>query len=128
MRNSRRWVRAPLVLALGCALLLAASPAGAGSGGDESVGRQGGLGLAAAATTLVYTPLKLAYAITGSVIAGLAWVFSAGDNDVAGPIFTAALRGDYVITPDHLTGRERIEFFGRQPRKRSGRVATGPAY
>ena len=127
MKNLRGWGRALLALALGCALLLAAAPAGAGSGDDESLGRQSGMGMAAAATTLLYTPLKLVYAITGSVIGGLAWVFSAGDNDVAGPIFSAALRGDYVITPDHLTGHRHIEFFGRQPR-RTGSVATGPAY
>ncbi len=128
MRHSRGSSGALLALVLACGLLLAASPVAAGSGEDESLGRQGGLGVAAAATTLLYTPLKLAYALTGSVVGGLAWLFSAGDNEVAAPIFSAALRGDYVITPEHLTGRQEIEFFGRAPMRSSGRVASGPVY
>ncbi len=128
MRHSRGSFRAPLALLVACGLLLAASPAAAGSGEDESLGYQGGLGVAAALTTLLYTPLKLTYAISGSLVGGLAWLFSAGDNEVAGPILSAALRGDYVVTPEHLTGRREIEFFGRAPMRSSGRVASGPVY
>jgi hypothetical protein len=32
---------------------------------------------------------------------------------VSRPIFTAALRGDYVVTPQHLTGQRKLEFRGR---------------
>ena len=68
---------------------------------------------AAALCTLVYSPIKLTYAAGGLLISGLAWLWTAGDTGVAGPIFTASLRGDYVVTPAHLEGRRPLEFVGR---------------
>ena len=63
--------------------------------------------------TLVYSPLKLAYAASGLLVGGMAWAWSFGSRRVTRPIFTAALRGDYVVTPAHLTGRRRLVFIGR---------------
>ncbi len=34
----------------------------------------------------------------------------------ARPILQASLRGNYVITPEHLRGREPLTFVGRDPR------------
>ena len=62
----------------------------------------------------VYMPAKLTYALAGLVVTGAAYALSGGDRDVAGPILDAALRGDYVVTPDHLRGREDLEFIGRR--------------
>jgi hypothetical protein len=76
------------------------------------------IALAAAATftfTLVYGPVKVLYATGGAIVSGFAWVFSAGDTDVAKPIWDASMRGDYMIVPDQLRGREQLEFIGRSP-------------
>jgi hypothetical protein len=71
-------------------------------------------GVGAGLCTLVYAPVKVAYAIVGSVLSGLAWLWTAGDTDVSGPIFRAAVRGDYVVTPAHLEGRRSLHFVGPQ--------------
>jgi hypothetical protein len=55
----------------------------------------------------------VAYAAGGSIVAGLAYVLSGGDKDVAKPIFDASVRGDYVVTPQHMSGERDLEFVGR---------------
>jgi hypothetical protein len=90
---------------------------------EPSAAEEAGIGTAAAIGSLLYMPVKLAYALGGSTIAGLAWVFSAGDNDVAVPIFDRSVRGDYVLTPAHIRGEQPIEFIGRDV---GTAVASGP--
>jgi len=77
------------------------------------VGRESGLGAAAAISSLVYGPLKLVYATGGLVVGAFAWAFTAGDTQVAEKVFTRSLRGTYVVTPEILLGEERLEFIGR---------------
>jgi len=121
-RGSRRRRPGALVSALLVALLLAASPARA-----ESVAREGGLAAASLLSSLVYGPVKLTYATLGLVGAGFAYAFSGGDHDVAGPVLDASVRGDWVLTPRHLTGDEEIEFIGRRPADRAARERFGDA-
>jgi len=106
--------------------MLAAAPALA----EDSTAKEGGLGMAAAITTLVYSPLKLVYAIGGPPASGLAWIFSGGDSSVARTVLTRSVRGTYVVTPEHLQGREELEFVGRAPQYRSApdpsQVAAAP--
>jgi hypothetical protein len=90
---------------------------------EESPAQEAGIGTAAAIGSLLYAPVKIAYALGGTVVGGLAWCFSAGDKEVAVPIFNRAVRGDYVLTPDHVRGERKIEFIGRDPEPA---VATGP--
>jgi hypothetical protein len=85
---------------------------------EENAGVEFGIGAACALSNLVYGPLKTVYAVGGAIVSGLAWGLSAGDTDVARPIWNTAMRGDYVITPEHLTDRKRLEFFGRSPAHR----------
>jgi len=104
--------------ALGLASLLAAvsAPVRAEelvSEETKETASQGGMGAAAGLTSVVYAPLKVAYAAGGTVVAGLAYVLSGGDKDVAKPIFDASVRGDYVVTPEHMTGQRELEFVGR---------------
>lgn len=92
------------------------------------VGRESGLGAAAALSSLVYGPLKLAYAVGGVVVGGFAWAFTAGDTEVADKVFTRSLRGNYVITPEILTGQEQLYFIGRDDDTEPAMQATaGPA-
>lgn len=99
-------------LVLGLALLL--GPASARADDDDSTAYSGLAGIGAALSTLVYVPLKVTYAVGGTVISGLAYVWTIGDTTVAGPIFFSAIRGDYVVLPEHLEGRRDLEFVGPQ--------------
>lgn len=108
-----------------CALALALiglPSAGLAESKAGEVGRESGLGAAAAISSLVYGPLKLVYATGGLVVGAFAWAFTAGDTQVAEKVFTRSLRGSYVITPQILLGEERLEFIGRDLGNRSTRT------
>ena len=107
--NRSRRLRVALLTAL-LAITLQAGPAWA-----ESQAAEAGIGSAAALTSLIYGPVKVTYATLGLVIGGIAWGLSGGDSDVMNAIITPAVRGDYVVTPDMLRGRDDLEFFGRDP-------------
>ncbi len=129
IQHGRRGVRCALAVLGAGLLLLASTAAQAGEAGGTA--KEGGLGAAAAITSLVYGPAKVVYAAGGSVIAGMAWCFSGGDSEVASTILTRAVRGTYVITPATLVGQEEIEFVGRSPQYRvdapgGAQVASGP--
>lgn len=109
--------RSPLratILALGLGALVVAAPSSARAQ-DESLAYEGAVGVGAALCSLVYSPLKVAFAAGGVVIGSLAWLWTLGNSEVSGPIFTTAVRGDYVVTPSHLEGRRPLEFRGRGP-------------
>jgi hypothetical protein len=110
--KSRRILRLLLVGVLAVTLLGAPSVGFAGEKA-AAVSRESGLGAAAAISSLVYGPVKVLYAVGGLVIGSFAWVFTAGDSQVAEQVFTRSLRGTYVITPEILVGEERLEFIGR---------------
>jgi hypothetical protein len=100
-------------VALGVALALAliTSPSTA-EPIQPSLATEGGLGAGAALASLVYGPVKIAYVMGGLALSSASWMWTWGDTDVSGEIYRASLAGDYVITPDHLMGREDIEFSG----------------
>jgi hypothetical protein len=110
--KSGRLFRGLLVGVLAVTLIGAPSVGFAGEKA-ASVSRESGLGAAAAISSLVYGPVKVFYALGGLVIGSFAWVFTAGDSEVAEMVFTRSLRGTYVITPEILVGDERLEFIGR---------------
>ena len=87
----------------------------------ENGGREGeaGLGVAAGLISVLYAPAKVLYAAGGGLVAGMAYVLSAGDQDVTEPILTPSLRGDYIVTPAHLRGERQLEFIGREPEDRA---------
>jgi hypothetical protein len=111
----RSRVRRSALLALAVFLFVGSSapPADAVSPGEAY-----GIGAACVFANLLYGPVKFFYATGGALVAGAAYVFSGGDLDVALPVVDASLRGDYVITPDHLRGGRSIEFIGRSPAHR----------
>jgi hypothetical protein len=102
----------PALVALAVAVTFAVTPAPAAA---ESVGEEYAVGLGCGLVNLIYGPLKILYATSGAIVSGFAWALSAGDSDVAKPIWDASMRGDYVIDPDRLRGRKPIEFIGRSP-------------
>lgn len=105
--------------AVALALAMAPAPAHAGRTSEAL------LGTSCALLNLVYGPAKLTYAMVGGLVGGLAYAFSAGDAEVAGPILDSALRGDYALSPEHLQGRRELEFIGRSEEHRRAREAAG---
>ncbi len=78
-----------------------------------------GLGVSSLALTIPYGLVKLAYALGGSLTGGLAWVLTGGRSDIARAIIQPAVRGDYVIIPEHLTNKRALVFVGRDPAMQS---------
>jgi len=80
---------------------------------DSSIATDFMAGFASFLVTPVYGAFKLVFAGLGAVTGGLAWAFTGGDSQVANQIWTPALKGTYIITPDHLAGRKPVRFIGR---------------
>lgn len=88
----------------------AASPSSESSeGGNAS---SAGMLAAAGFSTLLYFPLKAVFAISGGIVGGLTYVFTAGDEQAAKKVWNTTLYGTYIITPDHLQGNRPIRFLG----------------
>lgn len=107
--SARLW----LLTCLLCAAV-AAAPFGAAAQDEPSEEPGTAATIGAAVCTLVYSPVKLVYAASGLVVGSLAWVWSFGSRRVTRPIFDAALRGDYVLLPEHLQGKSKLRFVGRR--------------
>jgi hypothetical protein len=84
----------------------------------SGIGIQAGSALA----TIIYFPLKLAFAIGGGVVGGLAYGFSGGSEQTAKNIWIPSVYGTYIITPDHLKGDKPIRFLGvsAEPTREAG--------
>ena len=117
--------RRSLVCLAVAATLFHAAPAMADSSAAEFA--RGGT---AAICSLFYGPAKIIYALGGSLVGGVAWVFSGGDSAVSQPIWDASLRGDYVVTVDDLAGTQGPRVRGplaRAPDGAGGQRGRGPA-
>ena len=88
----------------------AAPPSSESSEGGSA--SSAGMQAAAVLTTLVYFPLKLAFAIGGGIVGGLTYACSGGNEEAAKSVWTTSLYGTYLITPDHLQGNRPIRFLG----------------
>ena len=73
-----------------------------------------GLGVGSVLATLVYGPVKVVYATLGSITGGLAYLLTGGRLDVPREIIQPAIRGDYVVTPEHLTFNQPLLFVGKE--------------
>ena len=102
------------IAALALVIAIGLAPAAVRAQEDQTF-ENAGLGAASAFSTLVYGPVKVAWAITGLVIGPFAWALSGGDSDVMWRVINTSVRGDYVVTPAHLRGEQPLEFFGRAP-------------
>lgn len=100
---------------LGFVLVVAASPGLAQAQSQDNTWENGGLGAASALCSLLYGPVKVAWAISGLIVGGLAYPLSGGDADIMMKVINTSVRGDYVVTPSHLRGDRPLEFFGRDP-------------
>jgi hypothetical protein len=72
-----------------------------------------GLQAACWALTVPYGAAKMAYAIGGGMVGGLAWAITGGNMEVAQSIWIPSMTGDYLVQPQHLTGEKHLYFVGR---------------
>lgn len=93
-------------------------PVSSNDASASGIGIQAGSALA----TIIYFPLKLAFAIGGGVVGGLAYGFSGGSEQTAKNIWIPSVYGTYIITPDHLKGDKPIRFLGvsAEPTREAG--------
>ena len=113
-----RLVTIGLVLAICTVLTLPSAwseepiPSGSSDGTEGGSASSAGMGAAAGVSTLLYLPLKAAFAIGGGLVGGLAYAFSGGNETAAKSIWTTSMYGTYIITPEHLRGDRPIRFLG----------------
>jgi len=82
-----------------------------------------GIGAGTVASNVVYIPLKLTYGILGGIAGGAGYALTGGNKQVAETVWRSSLGGDYVLTPDMITGQQRIHFSG--PGSTAPEQATG---
>ena len=108
MKRGPGWRRALAGIVV-CAELVSATPAAAKK--PEHIAKEASIGAGSAIASMVYTPLKLAHAVVGLVAGGICFLVTMGDTEVWKRVQSKALTGDYVVTPKHLQGKQRLRFF-----------------
>lgn len=98
------------------------------SSSDTEQGTASGAGMqaASAVATILYFPLKAAFAIGGGIVGGLAYAFSGGSEQTAKNIWVPSMYGTYVITPDHLTGDRAVRFLGVESETGAASTESAP--
>ncbi len=117
-------LRSRVCAAITCGVLAVAVSASPATAAGNELAQEGGTGALAALATLIYGPVKILYATGGLVFGGLAYAFSGGNTDVLNAVLTPAIRGDYVITPNVVTGNDEWHFLGQDPRYRDDMIAS----
>jgi hypothetical protein len=79
---------------------------------QESTPSQVGYGAGGALGTLVYAPVKGGFCLLGAIGSVFALPFG---TERSGTVLNSACRGTWVITPDVLKGREKVQFIGDLP-------------
>lgn len=88
------------------------TPSSAANPSNLSIPETAGLQAASWALTIPYGATKTAYAIGGGIVGGLAWAMTGGNMVAAKSIWIPSMTGDYIIQPEHLTGKKHLYFVG----------------
>lgn len=78
----------------------------------KEAGSDFGVGMVAVLANVVYMPVKVTYGLLGGLTGGFAYVLSGANREVADGVWVPSLGGDYVLTTDMMTGREKVHFNG----------------
>ena len=70
------------------------------------------MGMTSGLLTLVYTPLKLVYAVAALPLGAATYMWSVGDSEMATRVLRSGTQGTFVLTPEHLAGSASLEFVG----------------
>lgn len=101
-----------VAVGLGVALLGQSTVSLAAPASQDSTAKQAAYGAASGLSTLVYSPVKGGFCILGAI--GSVFTLPFGTK-TAGKVVGATCRGTWVISPDNLKGRERVEFIAPMP-------------
>src|SRR5208337_4921317 len=71
-----------------------------------------GIGAGTVAGNILYIPAKLVYGILGGISGGAGYALTGGNEQVANTIWRSSLGGDYVLTPDMVSGKQPVHFSG----------------
>jgi hypothetical protein len=103
-----------MALAISCILLHCPVQAETKTFEDRSPMAKCCLGTTSAIVSVPYFVSKLAYALTGSLVAGYLNIASLGyAQDYGTTIGTQAVNGDWIVPPEVLSGERCLEFVGR---------------
>jgi hypothetical protein len=84
-----------------------------------------GVGAGTVAGNILYVPAKLVYGILGGIGGGAGYVLTGGNQQVSDTIWRSSLGGDYVLTPDMITGQKPVHFSGPTQTSSSAASAGG---
>jgi len=107
--------RARAVRVLGLAVALAMTSAAPAHAVERTVWGEAGMGLLSVLASAVYGPVKVLYAGAGALTAGFAYALSGGQRELSQVLLARSLRGDYLVTTEHLGGERPLVFIGRDP-------------
>lgn len=114
MKMATKWIVASLIA---LALVAQSTPSRAASTSSESTLSQAGYGAGSVLGTLVYSPLKASFCILGGIGSAFTAIVS---PETASRVVGASCRGTWMITPDVLKGRERVQVVGDVPPTSTG--------
>ena len=90
-----------------------------------------GVGAGTVAGNIFYIPAKLVYGILGGIGGGAGYALTGGNEQIANTIWRSSLGGDYVLTPDMITGKQPVHFSGptqtAQPAPDAANESSRPA-
>lgn len=117
MKTATLWLRTVAILAVFAFCTCIIVPSGLAQEAEQnaeegSTAADAGLGVASVLLTIPYGVTKVAFAIVGGVVGGLAWVCTGGDDQTAKNVWTTSAFGTYTITPEHLRGEKPVRFLG----------------
>jgi hypothetical protein len=111
-----KWKRAMAVVLIVTFIGMAILPPGSalagaqGSGTNSSDGT--GIQVGSWLLSIPYCAGKTAFAIAGSTVGVLGYLFSGGNSAAAQSVWTSSVYGTYILRPSHLRGDEPIHFLG----------------
>ncbi len=117
------------VQSYGCVLLLAGGAAGAAAGGASDVQANKAehhSPMTYAGTVLAnipYFPAKVIFAGLGAAATGVSYVVTLGKEQPADTIWDASVKGNYVLTPRMIEGRQPVHFVGTTRTPSTSRTA-----
>ena len=128
LRISNRLPLAALIVLVAFITLVTAPAWSQQSSSDTAQGTASGAGMQVTSffASLCYAPLKLAFALGGGIVGGLAYVFSGGSETTAKSIWIPSMYGTYLITPEHLAGDKPVRFLGVAAESDSVRTESAP--
>lgn len=102
----------------GCALLVAGAAAGGAAGAASSAQeskREDHSALTYAGTVLAnvpYVPAKVVFAGLGAAASGVSYIATLGQSRLPYSIWDGTVKGNYVLTPRMIEGRQPVHFVG----------------